>query len=184
MPSNTLVLNQGAIPVSIVSWQRAVSLIFMEKAIALENYDRILHASNGRDTLPMPSVIQCIDLNYIPTKFTKVLPFSRRNVYIRDGGKCMYCGKKIGLSSFTFDHVIPQCLGGKTEWTNVVVSCIRCNSRKGGKPLHKCGLRLIRKPFAPKLDKAAPSHLISKIAAEIPHDTWIDYIYWNIILEP
>jgi hypothetical protein len=50
--------------------------------------------------------------------------------------------------------------------------------------LHRFKRRLLRKPFAPRLDKAAPAHLVSKIAAEIPHQTWSDYIYWNVILEP
>lgn len=184
MMDSTLVLNKGGIPVSVVSWQRAVALICAERAIALENYKRDLHSSGGRIVMSMPSVIQCTDSDFVPKRFTSTLPFSRKNVYIRDGGRCMYCGKKVGLSSFTFDHVKPRCAGGESCWTNVVVSCMRCNSKKGSRHLERSGLNLIRKPYAPRLDKAAPSHLVSKIAGEIPHESWSDYVYWNIILEP
>jgi 5-methylcytosine-specific restriction endonuclease McrA len=159
-----------------------VSLYFAEKAIILAEYDNKPLRSPSF-SMRAPAVIQCTHSLYRPKKFVRVLPFSRRNVYIRDNGMCMYCGKKVSLSNFTFDHVMPRCLGGLSEWDNVVVSCMRCNSRKGGKTPDKAGLSLIRKPFAPRLDKAAPAGLVSRLAGEIPHESWEDYIYWNIILE-
>ncbi|MBD3320322.1 MAG: HNH endonuclease [Chitinivibrionales bacterium] len=178
----SLVLNAAGIPVSIVSWQRAVTLYYAEKAIILSEYEnKILHSI--RFSIRAPAVIQCLKTHYMPRRFVRVLPFSRRNVYIRDNGQCMYCGKKVSLANFTFDHVIPKCQGGKSEWNNVVVSCMRCNSRKGGRSVSHSGMNLLRHPFAPQLDKAAPANLVSRIAAEIPHESWEDYIYWNIILE-
>jgi hypothetical protein len=39
-------------------------------------------------------------------------------------------------------------------------------------------------PYAPKLSQAAPIHIVNKIAAEIPHESWQDFLYWEIILEP
>lgn len=179
----TLVLNAAVIPVSVVSWQRAVTLIFADRAIAVANYDRDIHSS-GNFSMKMPSVIQCTRSDFMPKRFIKELPFSRQNVYIRDKGCCCYCGKKVSLSNFTFDHVHPRCLGGKTEWLNVCIACMNCNLKKGGKTLKRSGMKMIRHPYIPKLDKAAPAHLVSRIAAEIPHETWQDYLYWSIILEP
>lgn len=179
---DSLVLNAATIPVSIVSWQRAVTLIFAEKAVAVANYDDQLRSSSGF-TMPKPSVIQCTGSDFMPKRFTRELPFSRRNVYIRDKGCCMYCGKKVSLANFTFDHIHPRCLGGLSSWLNVVVSCLKCNTKKGGKALKKSGMSLIHQPYVPKLDKAAPAHLVSKIAAEIPHETWMDFIYWSVILD-
>ncbi len=179
---DSLVLNAGGLPVSVVSWQRAVTLYFAEKAIILAEYEdgliRSIHFS-----MRVPAVIQCVKSHYQPRRFVRVLPFSRRNVYIRDGGMCMYCGKNVGISSFTFDHVVPRRAGGKSEWTNVVVSCMRCNSKKGGKRLEKSGLTLIRNPYAPRLDKAAPANLASRLLGQIPHQSWEDYIYWNVGLQ-
>jgi hypothetical protein len=60
---------------------------------------------------------------------------------------------------------------------------MRCNSRKGGRQPEEAGLTLLRKPFAPRLDRAAPANLVSRMIGEIPHESWEDYIYWNVILE-
>ena len=178
----TLVLSASQIPISIVPWQRAFSLVFEKRAIVRESYDRLLHASNGT-AYAMPSVIQCVKSVYTPKHFTKELPFSRKNVYIRDGGCCMYCGHKVSLSEFTFDHVVSKHDGGTVCWENIVVSCTRWNSEKGSKSVSNYKRKLIRKPYVPRLDRAAPTHIVSKLAAEIPHETWIDYIYWNVLLE-
>jgi 5-methylcytosine-specific restriction endonuclease McrA len=172
----------GLIPVSIVPCKRAISLIASEKAIAVANYEgQFYHALNF--VLPIPSVIKCIKSDYIPKHFTNVLPFTRKNVFIRDGGCCMYCGKKVSLSTFTFDHVIPRHAGGKTCWENIVISCSRCNSQKGHRSASKYKRPLIRQPYIPRLSKAAPVHVVRKLAAEIPHETWVDYIYWNVTIE-
>jgi 5-methylcytosine-specific restriction endonuclease McrA len=179
----SLVLNTYSTPVSIVPSLRAISLVVTEKAIALVNYEGTVFRSE-RLTIPIPSVIQCTHSHYIPKKYVSILPFTRKNVYIRDQGHCMYCGKKVSLSQFTFDHVIPRCQGGKSCWTNVVICCYRCNAQKGRKSLDKFKRPLLRQPYAPKLDKAAPSHLVSRLAGEIPHKTWEDYLYWSVILEP
>jgi 5-methylcytosine-specific restriction endonuclease McrA len=178
----SLVLNNGGTPVSIVPCMRAVRLIIAEKAIALENYpDVSIHSANI--AMPIPSVIQCMHSSYVPRKYVSILPFSRKNVYIRDKGRCMYCGKKVGLSAMTFDHVVPKCKGGLSEWTNVVISCIKCNGAKGNKSVHKFKKPIIE-PYAPRLSKAAPAYLASKLATEIPVKTWQDYVYWSVILEP
>jgi 5-methylcytosine-specific restriction endonuclease McrA len=180
--SESLVLNAAGLPVSVVSWQRAISLYFAEKAVILAEYeDQLIRSLHF--TMHIPAVIQCVKSHYRPKFFVRELPFSRRNVYIRDRGMCMYCGKKVSLSSFTFDHVVPRCYGGASVWTNVVVSCMRCNSRKGGRQPEEAGLTLLRKPFAPRLDRAAPANLVSRMIGEIPHESWEDYIYWNVILE-
>jgi 5-methylcytosine-specific restriction endonuclease McrA len=119
--------------------------------------------------------------NYIP-KFTKFLPFNRKNLYVRDSGVCQYCGKKVSYYLGSFDHVIPRILGGKTNWENVVLACFQCNSKKGAKHPSKFKWPIIM-PYAPKLNQAAPIHIINKIAADIVEKSWQDYVYWEILLE-
>lgn len=177
----TLILNIAETPIAIVPYRRVLSRVQNNLVIIKRIYENTLIRSSGGIEMPIPSVVQCIKTNYIP-KFTKTLPFTRRNVYIRDHGKCMYCGKKVGLNNFSFDHYIPKCRGGKTTWENILICCTHCNSKKGDRPADKFK-EPIRMPYAPKLDKAAPVQLVSKIAAEIPHETWVDYLYWNLILE-
>ena len=108
---------------------------------------------------------------------------NRKNVFIRDGGQCQYCGKKVTLNSFTFDHVIPRCRGGRSVWENIVVSCLRCNGQKGRKSAKDYHRALLRQPYAPRLTKAAPTYLVNKINTEITIDSWRDFIYWQVVLE-
>ena len=194
----TLVLNTYEIPVSIVPYRRALVLVKSDKAIVKQNYKDTLIRSSGFTksnysldfdwsknkiiSMPIPSVIQCTRSTFIPKIYTNVLPFNRKNVYIRDGGKCMYCGRKVSLSGFSFDHVIPQSRGGKTSWENIVICCLRCNSQKGDKPTSKFKKPIIQ-PYAPKLNRAAPAYLVNKLSGEIVEETWMDYLYWEVQLE-
>jgi 5-methylcytosine-specific restriction endonuclease McrA len=178
----SLILNLMAIPVSIVPYRRALTLVVSNKAIVLESYSNTRVKAASID-MPIPSVIQCTRSTFIPKRYVNILPFTRKNVYIRDQGLCQYCGRKVGLNSFSFDHIIPRCKGGLSRWENIVICCMKCNAEKGSKSLSKFKRPLLRQPIAPRLDKAAPAHLVNKIAAEIPHKTWLDWIYWSVILE-
>lgn len=40
---------------------------------------------------------------------------------------CAYCGSP---DQITVDHFVPLCLGGKTEFANIVPACLHCNSSK------------------------------------------------------
>ena len=190
----TLVLNTSAIPISIVPYRRILTRVCNNMAIVLKYYEGTCIRSAGCTSpgfdfrkvqpvieMPIPSVIQCVHTNYMP-KFTKVLPFTRMNVFIRDAGKCQYCGKKVGLNSFSFDHMVAKSKGGKTCWDNILLCCLRCNAKKGNKPVSKFKEPL-RMPYTPVLDKAAPIHMVNKIAAKIPVESWQDYVYWSIILQ-
>lgn len=53
----------------------------------------------------------------------------RERVLTRDGYVCQYCGKVAN----TVDHIVPRRLGGDDSMDNLVASCRRCNSRKGGR---------------------------------------------------
>lgn len=48
-------------------------------------------------------------------------------------GKCAYCGKEVLFEKIEFDHFIPISSGGRTEPTNMLPCCTRCNRGKGGK---------------------------------------------------
>jgi predicted Zn-ribbon and HTH transcriptional regulator len=61
-----------------------------------------------------------------------------REVYLRDGGACVYCGTPVSVSTRTsnpvgFDHVIPRMKGGCHTASNLVVCCRSCNSSKSTK---------------------------------------------------
>ena len=50
------------------------------------------------------------------------------------------------------DHVIPRDRGGGTSWENVVISCIRCNSKKSNRLPKEAGMRLLKEPKRPLVD--------------------------------
>ena len=52
----------------------------------------------------------------------------RREVFRRDGGRCVTCGSAELLQ---FDHVIPVALGGASTPANLQVLCAPCNRDKG-----------------------------------------------------
>ena len=45
-------------------------------------------------------------------------------------GICHYCGRKVGPSQLTMDHVIPLSRGGKSIRSNLVPACKDCNNKK------------------------------------------------------
>ncbi len=77
--------------------------------------------------------------------------FSRANLLVRDNYTCQYCGKSVrNPKDRTIDHVIPRSRGGKTVWENVVLCCRKCNLRKGDRTPEEAGMKLLKKPKAPK----------------------------------
>lgn len=52
----------------------------------------------------------------------------RREVFRRDGGRCIACGSAELLQ---FDHIIPVALGGATTPENLQLLCAPCNRDKG-----------------------------------------------------
>jgi len=139
----TLVLNAdfiplNLVPVSTISWQDAVCLIYKGKATAIENYDVEIHSPTT--TMLKPSVIVLREYKY----FKKYAKLNKFNIKLRDEFKCQYCGKQHSHRSLTIDHVKPKAKGGRNTWENQVASCKPCNAHK--KDDHYSP---IRKPIRP-----------------------------------
>jgi 5-methylcytosine-specific restriction endonuclease McrA len=50
----------------------------------------------------------------------------------------------------SLDHIIPKCQGGVTNWENIVVACLACNSRKAGRTPKQAGMNLLKDPKRPR----------------------------------
>jgi len=171
----TLLLNASYEPLKIISWQRAITLLFAGKVEVIEEYSREIHSVTF--SLKLPSILRL--LKYVRVRKSKIVKFSRANIYARDSYTCQYCNTQFRSEELTFDHVIPVSRGGTKSWENIVTACIDCNRRKGGQTPQEGGMRLIRKPAEPEWVPSLNLTLVFKNAPE----SWRDYLYWNVELD-
>jgi 5-methylcytosine-specific restriction endonuclease McrA len=163
-------LNQGYEPIKIVSWQRAMTLITLDKVDVIEEYDAVVRASSM--VVQAPAVVR---LRKAYRRHAKPVKFSRVNIYARDGYRCQYCGTKCGIDQLTYDHVIPRSRGGRTTWDNIVSCCYLCNADKANRTPSEAGMRLRAVPARPTWISAVQIRISTK---SIP-DAWRDYVYWT-----
>jgi 5-methylcytosine-specific restriction endonuclease McrA len=167
--SHALVLNASFEPLQIVSWQRALQLLFQGKVEVIEESEK--EVRTVRLTIRVPAVLRLLD--YVPLKKKKhVVRFSRTNVFIRDQHKCQYCGNSFQKTHLTLDHVTPVVQGGDKTWENIVTACKPCNQRKGGRTPQQAKMALIRKATRPHW---LPTTSISFSVSKTP-DRWKIYL--------
>ena len=150
--NRTLVLNADYSALATVSWQKAITQVFKGSVHVVDFYkDDFVLCSNG-DHYPIPAVVPLTEYKK-PTNGE--MPFSRKNVFLRDRLICQYCGKKFHHSELTYDHVIPRSKwnsnrrGTPTKWENIVSCCYACNSKKANRSPKECGMQPIKTPFIP-----------------------------------
>jgi 5-methylcytosine-specific restriction endonuclease McrA len=177
---DTLVLSPGYEPVARIHWQRAVTLLFMGKVEVVEEYeDKEIRAVTF--SCKMPSVVRF--LRSMRSK-KKAIKFSRENVYARDNGSCQYCGNKVPRHESTYDHVKPRSQGGTTIWENVVICCVPCNQKKGGRTPEQARMKLLSVPVRPKKLPDVRFTLVFRKGDPETWKTWCrDFQYWNGELE-
>ncbi len=189
--SSVLVLNRGFSALTLTDVRRCFTLLYKGHVrVVLPDYTTYaweewcdVPVQPGDDfittpsmTLRIPRVIQLLSCERLPRHDVK---FSRRNIYIRDGNRCQYCGRRFSTSELSLDHIIPLSRGGPSTWETVVCACLPCNVRKGSKLLEEAGLKLRRTPAKPK---ASPLGLL---APQRIHPSWrnfLDVAYWNVEL--
>lgn len=124
--SRVIILNADYSFLNLVDWKKAFILIEKGKVEILKYGKPFIKDASGR-IRKIPIVMRLIKL--IRTIYRTKVPFSKKNVMIRDGYKCVYCGKT-GVR-FTIDHVVPRYRGGKSNFENCVTACKDCNAKKG-----------------------------------------------------
>jgi len=196
--NQVLVLNRNFFAIQVTNWQRALKLVCTERAtIVDEEYktysfpdwcelSRIMKNSPGGFVhtptikIAIPEVISLTFYDKIPFNDVK---FTRKNIYEHYGYKCCYCGKKFSTKELNLDHVIPRSRGGKTDWLNVVTSCINCNLKKSNKLPKEAGMELIIKPSKPPYTSGLSFFLRSPVNIRSSWQKFIDSVYWNIELD-
>ena len=96
--------------------------------------------------IQVPRIIRLVQFDRVPLQ---TLRFNRRNLFARDNHRCQYCGRTFPASQLSIDHVVPRSRGGQTTWENVVCSCLRCNTKKGGRTPKEARMHLMAEPRRP-----------------------------------
>ncbi|NKC13218.1 MAG: HNH endonuclease [Gammaproteobacteria bacterium] len=76
-------------------------------------------------------------------------PLSNRELFLRDGHICMYCGQQFFEYELTRDHIVPLSKGGRDSWNNVATACRPCNHKKGARTPEEADMPLVAVPYAP-----------------------------------
>ncbi len=143
-----ILLNADYSFLNMVDWKRAMCLIAKGKVQVLKNSTRIIRTAEGM-VVKIPAVMKLIKL--IRTLFVNRVPFSKKNILVRDGFKCAYCGKN--QRRLTIDHIIPKSRGGATDFDNCVACCKACNNKKGNQIPTEVQMFLKAKPYQPTISE-------------------------------
>lgn len=180
--ARVLVLNADYTPIGLVSWEKAIQAEWKGVVNVVDFYkDDYINCTNGTKW-PVPAVIVLREYKH---SHNKKIPFSRKNVFIRDKLCCQYCGRRFGPKELTFDHLVPRAKwsgrGTPTNWTNIVTACYKCNRLKADKTLKECKMKVLKVPKEPNPQQfilgLAPWNRIEK--------EWLPYLpqHYKDILE-
>ena len=196
LDTKVLVLNRAWQPISVITAFEAISDMYTDKAEAIDSnyctydftdwienwedicelndYDKAKVVVTSQFNIVIPEIIKYCSTSYYGQMKVK---FSRKNIFRRDGNTCQYCYREFEKGDLNIDHVVPRARGGKSTWENVVVSCIKCNSRKGHKTVDEAGLKLLKKPVKPRFLANSKLDRVKSIPT-----SWKDFVsksYWE-----
>jgi len=163
---NVLVLNRNWQAIHVKNPAEAISMMYSDSATGLDirgednmlplkwedwrkleigENDDFIQTVNGN--IKIPKIIVLCTYDKVPRKRPK---FSTRALWERDNGTCQYTGKQLNINEANVDHVIPRSRGGRTDWTNCVITHKEVNSKKADRTPQEAGLKLIRQPQPPR----------------------------------
>jgi 5-methylcytosine-specific restriction endonuclease McrA len=118
-------------------------------------------------TIRAPRVI--IQPNFAKMPTVKPRP-TKDAIRRRDGGIDQYTGQVVSWKDGNIDHIIPRAQGGKNTFENMVWTHKDINTKKADRTPDQAGLKLIRKPTAPK---ALPISATLNVAH---HPSWVHFL--------
>ena len=198
MASDVLVLNRSFYAIQVISWRRALSLVYLDHAHVVDEDYRCYSFEDWRELskiiesnpsgfvhtpafkIAIPDVIALRCYDRLPASEVK---FTRRNIYEHYRYQCCYCGKKLGTVELNLDHVLPRSRGGKTNWDNIVTSCIPCNLKKGDRLPKEARMKLLVQPSKPSWRGPLSLVFSSPAKMKTSWQRFVDTMYWNVELD-
>jgi 5-methylcytosine-specific restriction endonuclease McrA len=198
MTGHVLVLNRNFYAIQVASWQRALTLLYLDRAAVVDDefgvHDfrdwvelsrRVREEPQGFIHTPTLKVAipEVIALKFFDKVPRQGVPFTRRNIYQHYGHRCCYCGRHLPASDLNLDHVVPISRGGTTDWSNIVTACIPCNLKKGSRLPQEAGMRLVIPLSRPKFRRGVTLLVHFPIQLRRSWQRFIDHVYWDSQLE-
>jgi 5-methylcytosine-specific restriction endonuclease McrA len=146
--SHCVLLNADYTFLNVVHLKRAMCLIAKGKAEVIQDSKRTVRSAGGA-VLKVPAVMKLIKL--IRTIYRTGVAFCKKNVFIRDAFKCVYCGTN--KQRLTIDHIIPKSRGGKSTFENCVAACKPCNIKKGDRTPREANMFMTHRPYQPTISE-------------------------------
>lgn len=146
--SHCILLNADYSFLGLVNWKRAFCLMTKGKVEVVKDSRATILSAAGK-VFRVPAVLRLIKL--IRTIYRAGVTFSKRNVFVRDGFRCAYCGSH--RDRLSVDHIIPRSRGGRTSFENCVAACKSCNLKKGGQTPSEAGMYLRTKAYQPTISE-------------------------------
>lgn len=173
---STLLLNADAMPVSLLplstlTWQDAIGMVWTEQVDVLHEYDDwVVHSPSV--AIPVPAVCMLKQQVKVKRVQTPRCPPAGL-VFLRDGFVCQYCHKRFPRAALTLDHVLPRVLGGGSTWENLSSACSPCNGRRG----HDVRIQPANPPTRPTYYGLVKR--LRTLPIRVPHATWNDFLCWD-----
>lgn len=149
---SVVLLNSDNTLLSFVSPKRAINLYFSGKVEVKKSKPGRLHPKLDFG-YPIIVRIKPEHYRYIHKNKKRTSPKKKR-ILLRDNYKCGYCDCKLHSHNATVDHVIPKSHANYPGhiWENVISSCMPCNNKKADRTPEQAGMKLLKKPFVPRLE--------------------------------
>ena len=161
-----LQVNASREPLRIISARQALKLITKGKAKVLVPTIIEVYPS-----IYLPSVIALTTYAKVPYK--RPIP-SRKNIFTRDGFKCLYCGAHGSKIVLELEHIVPKSRGGQGTWENVCASCHACNQKKRDRTPEEADMPLLHIPG--RLTLHTSRYLLRLVGLE-EDKRWAKYLY-------
>ena len=142
-----VLLNQDFTFLKVIDFEKAIRLLQKKKVEVVKYADRIIRSAGGME-MTLPKILKLV--YYVKNFYKKAVKFNRKNIFLRDGYECAYCGTSGDkVNKLTIDHVFPRSKGGPNTFTNTVTCCTECNGKKRNRTPEEAQMVLRKKVYQP-----------------------------------